>query len=34
MARTREQRRVEEAVEHNMTVGSAVLPEELLPRVL
>ena len=34
MACTREKLRVEAAVEHNMTVESAVLPEELLLRVL
>ena len=34
MARTRGQRRVAEAEEHNTTVGSAVLPAELLLRVL
>jgi len=34
MVHTRAQRRVEAAVEHNMTVGSAVLPNELLLRVL
>jgi len=34
MVHTRGQRRVEAAVEHNRTVGSAALPDELLLRVL
>ena len=34
MVHTRAQRRVEAAAEHNMTGGSAMLPDELLLRVL
>ena len=34
MVHTRAQRRVEAAAEHNMTGGSATLPDELLLRVL